>query len=177
MTSKDRDAKGCLALSFRPLVNGTGFGSNEQEQVFRFSSVILTANFDPSCWEGACLDRQTVLEDATVFSTIKRRSGAAGLWVGDTTNLLPLDEATSGQIKAAALQAGYPENPPIRAFRTVGTDARYVVCWSSPAFDEREPGAWPTTLESALFAQSTLDFFECNEVRKVGNQIVLQVRA
>jgi hypothetical protein len=177
MTSKDRDAERCLALSFRPLVNGTGFGSTEQEQVFRFSSVILTARFDPSCWEGACLDRQTVLEDAAVLSVLKRRAGASGLWVSDTTKLFRIHEAAASHLKVAPLRAGYPENPPIRAFRTEGLDPTFVVCWSSPAFTEQDPGAWPSTLESALFAQSTLDFSECNEVRKVGDEMVMQVRA
>lgn len=177
MSRADRNADRCLPLSFRPLINGTGFGSDEQEQVFRLSSVTLTAHFDPSCWNGGCLDRQTVLEDATVLSVIKRRAGASGLWIGETTKLFQIDEAAAKDFRATALRAGYPENPPIRAFRTGGPEPRFVVCWSSLAFGEQDPGAWPSTLESALYAQSTLDFFECNEVRKVGDQMVVQVRA
>lgn len=177
MTNKERNADRCLALSFRPLINGTGFGSDEQESVFRFSSVVLTAKFDPSCWKGMCLDRQTVLEDANVVSVTKRRAGAAGLWVTDTTKLTQINGAAAAELRSAALRAGYPENPPIRAFTTDGPEQRTVVCWSSPAFGEQDPGAWPKTLESALYAKSTLDFFECNEVRKRDGQIVVQARS
>lgn len=177
MTSKDRNADRCLALSFRPLVNGTGFGSDEQENVFRFSSVVITATFDPSCWKGGCLDRQTVLEDSTVVSVSKRRAGASGLWLSDTTKLVPIDGPEANQIREAAREAGYPKHPPIKAFATTGSEPKFVVCWSSPAFGEHDPGAWPLTLESALFARSTLDFFQCNEVREVDGQMVLQAGA
>lgn len=178
MTSTDRNADRCLALSFRPLVDGTGFGSDEQESVFRFSSVILTATFDPACWEeGVCLDRQVVLKDASVVSVIKRRPGVAGLWKSDTSTLTEIGGVRAGELRSAAIRAGYPENPPIKAFATDQPDPKIVVCWSPMGIDEQEPGAWPTTLESALYAKSTLDFFECNEVRKVEGQLVIQARA
>lgn len=177
MTSKSRNADRCLAISFRPLVNDTGFGSDEQESVFRFSSVSLSAKFDPSCWKGGCLDRQTVLEDATVNRVTKRRAGASGLWITDTNKLVRLEGAIANEIVAAARRSGYPGNPPIRAFATSGSEPRLVVCWSFPAFGEQDPGAWPLTLESALYARSTLDFFRCNEVRKADGQMVVQANA
>ena len=177
MTSKSRDADQCLAISFRPLASGTGFGSEEQESVFRFSSVVLTAKFDPSCWKGGCVDRQTVLRDATVESVTKRRAGASGLWVGETNKLFPLNGNMASEIEAAARRSGFPDNPRIRAFTTRGSDPRLVVCRSSSAFDKQDPGVWPSTLESALYARSTLDFFRCNEVRKVDGQMVVQSNA
>lgn len=177
MKSKSGDVQRCLAISFRPLVNGTGFGSDEQESVFRFSSVVLSARFDPSCLKGACLDRPVVLEDSVVQSVTKRRAGASGLWIGETNKLVPLDQFTASSIETAARRSGYPDNPPIRAFTTSGSEPRFVVCWSSPAFGEQDPGAWPSTLESALYARSTLDFFRCNEVRKVEGQMVVQASA
>jgi hypothetical protein len=177
MTSGYRNAGRCLAIGFRPLVNGTGFGSDEQESVFRFSTVVLNARFDPSCWKGGCLDRQTVLEDATVESVTKRRAGASGLWVGDTHKLFPLHGGIANEIEAAARRSGFPGNPPIRAFTTAGPGRKLVVCWSSLSFDEQDPGAWPSTIESALYAPSTLDFFRCNEVRQVDGQMVVQASA
>lgn len=177
LTTKDRNADQCLPLSFRPLVNGTGFGSDEQESVFRFSSVVLTAKFDPSCWKLTCTDRQTVLLDATVEAVTKQRAGASGLWVTKTTRLTRIDGNTASELRLAALRAGYPENPPIHAFTTAGPDRKLVVCWSSPAFGEKDPGAWPATFESALYAKSTLDFFQCNEVRKIDDRMVVQTAA
>ena len=177
LTSGGADDSHCLPLSFRPLINGTGFGSSEQEEVFRFSSVVLTATFDPSCWEVICLDRQTVLMDAHVTSVTTRRAGARGLWLGDTTKLFEYEGNQADQMKAAAYQSGFPANPPIKAFSTGGAAPRFVVCWTSPVFEDRNPGKWPSNLESALYAQSTLDFFECNEVRRAEGQMVLQVRS
>lgn len=176
LVDKDLSADRCLALSFRPLVNGTGFGSDEQENVFRFSSVVLTATFDPSCWKGACTDRQTVLNDAQVVSVVKRRAGASGLWVGKTLRLVPINGPDAQEISAAARRAGYPANLPIRAFTTVGDEPKLVVCSSLPGLDD-DPGGWPATFESALYAKSTLDFFQCNEVRQIDGQAVLQAHA
>jgi hypothetical protein len=175
MTDKDRDANRCLELEFRPLMEGTGFGSFEQEGIFRFSSVVLTAKFDPYCWKGRCTDRQTVLMNATVASVTKRRAGASGLWVGSRTTLSPIAGAEAAEMRAAALRAGYPDHPPIKSFTTGGVKPRYVVCWSPPMFDDKDPGKWPSTLESALYVRSNLDLFRCNEVRRIDNQLVVQV--
>lgn len=177
MTNKSRNADSCLAVSFRPLVHGTGFGSDEKESVFRFSSVVLAAKFDPSCWKGGCSDRQTVLEDATVQSVTKRRAGASGLWLSETHRVVALEGSIASEIEAAARRSGFPDNPRIRSFKTKVSEPRLVVCWSSPAFGEQDPGAWPSTLESALYARSTLDFFQCNEVRKLDGQMVVQSNA
>lgn len=167
----------CLALSFRPLVHETGFGSNEQEALFRFSSVEVTATFDPTCNEqGACLDRQSVLLDAQVVDVIERRSSAAGLWLGDTTKLTQIDEANTKPLKLAAIRAGFPDGVSIRAFSVETNEDRKVVCWSPVGMSNSDLGAWPQTLESALYAQSTLDFFSCNEAKSIDGVFVLQVR-
>ena len=176
MTSRSRDADQCLAVSFRPLVNNTGFGAAEQEKVFRFSSVILSARFDPRCWKGVCLDRQTVLYDATVQSVTKRRAGASGLWLTDTTKLTALSGDMAKEIEAAAHRSGYPDTQPVRVFTTGGGEPIFVACGSFPASGKQNPGAWPLTLESALYARSTLDFFRCDEVRAVGGQMVVQAK-
>ena len=176
MTNEDRDEDRCLALSFRPLVEGTGFGADEQEGLFRFSKVVLVATFDPSCWEeGGCLDRQTVLSEAEVIAVRERRTGSDGLWLQGRTTLTEISGDEAIKLRSAAQLAGYPEGPPIKAFQSGGSDRRTVVCWS-PIGTNDEPGAWPTSLEGALYAKSTLDFFHCNEVKEVGEQLVLQVK-
>lgn len=174
-SGETRNAEQCLPLSFRPLISGTGFGSDKQESVFRFSSVVLNARFDPACWKTPCLDRQTVLDDAIVEKVIKRRDGASGLWLGETHILAPLNGALASTIEAAAHRAGYPGGTRIRSFATKEPQSRLVVCWSPSIFHENEPGAMPKTLENALYARSTLDFFKCNDVRKIEGLMVVQV--
>lgn len=175
MTNDVRNEDRCLPLSFRPLIEGTGFGAAEQENVFRFSKVVLVATFDPSCWEeGGCLDRQTVLREAEVITVRERRAGSAGLWLQGRSTLTEISGDEAIKLRSAAQLAGYPDGPPIKAFESGGSDRRTVVCWS-PVGSNDEPGAWPTSLEGALYAKSTLDFFHCNEVKKVGEQLVLQV--
>lgn len=174
MTNKDRDSEKCLALGFRPLIQGTGFGADEKESVFRFSEVVLSGTFDPSCWEnGACLDRQTVLGDAEVISVLERRSGVVGLWLQNRTMLTEISDGDAIELKSAARRAGYAEGPPIKAFQAESSDRRIIVCWSPVGVND-EPGSWPGSLEGALYAKSTLDFFQCNEVKKVGGQFVVQ---
>jgi len=172
---KIKTAEQCLPLSFRPLISGTGFGSDEQESVFRFSSVAISARFDPACWKTPCLDRQTVLADAIVEKVAKRRDSASGLWLGETHILATLNGPVASAIQAAAYRSGYTNNTRITSFTTKEAHPRLVVCWSPLIFHENEPGAMPKTLESALYAQSTMDFFKCNEVRKIDGQMVVQV--
>lgn len=175
MTNDNRDLKKCLALSFRPLIEGTGFGADEQERIYRFSRVVLVATFDPSCWaSGVCLDRQVVLDNAEVVTVRERRPGVGGLWLQGNTMLTNISDEDAIELKLAAQRAGYPEGPPIRAFQSKGEDRKIIVCWSPVGLDD-EPGAWPASLEGALYAASTLDFFHCNEVKKVSGQFVLQV--
>ena len=175
MTNQNRDAGKCLALSFRPLIEGTGFGARDQENIHRFSRVVLIARFDPSCWaDGACTDRSSVLYEAEVPTVRERRAGSDGLWLQSRTMLTDIADEDASELKLAARLAGYPEAPPIRAYQTKGADRRIIVCWSPVDLND-EPGAWPTSLEGALYAKSTLDFFHCNEVKKVGGQLVLQV--
>lgn len=174
MTSKTVEADRCVALGFKPLIDNTGFGSEEQEAVFRFSSVTLTATFDPSCWTGPCLDRQVVLKDAIVDTVTQRRAGALGLWVNPPTAIASIGGETGARLERAGIDAGYPDTVPIRAFTTAGQEPIVVVCWSPSVIEENDPGKWPATLESALFARSTLDFFRCSRVREIDGRFVLQ---
>lgn len=174
MTQQMRHSKKCLALEFRPLIPGTGFGGEQQEEVLRFSSVVLTANFDPSCWTGPCTDRQTVLTNADVVSVTKRRANRDGIWLGSQSLLHELSGPTAKKMRWAALRAGFPDGPPVKAFATQGRSPKSVVCWSSPAFGDADPGTWPQSLEGALYARSTLDFYRCNEVRNVDGQLIVQ---
>jgi hypothetical protein len=170
MTARTLDPKQCLALNFRPLIAGTGFGSEEQETVFRFADVVLTAKFDPSCWHVPCVDRQTVLDDAEVISVGKRRASKSGLWMGEQNLLTELGGSIAEDVKGAAYSGGYPKGPPVKVFRSVGDPSKILVCWTELT---SQPGSWPTSLEGA-YARSTSDFYRCNEVRKIGENFVLQ---
>lgn len=163
----------CLALEFQPLVTDTGFGEDEQEKVHRFSSVVLSADFDPECLtSGNCLDRQVVLKNATVETVTERRASADGLWLGGTIRIKEILGPVADQVKAAALEAGFSDRMKIKVFYG---EPKLVVCQSPNAFDDKNSGSWPKTFESALYARSTLDFFECKEVRKIGEKMVVQV--
>jgi hypothetical protein len=120
---------------------------------------------------------QTVLNDVTVNPVTKRRAGASGLWLTRTTRLVHIADDAAAPLRSSAMAAGYPENTRFRAFMTDGPPARIIVCWSPSVFTDQEPGAWPTSLESAPQAKSTSDFFECNEVRKIDQRMVVQVNA
>ena len=171
MTSANADQRQCLALDFHNLMPGTGFGEEEQEKIFRFASVTLTARFDPSCWKGPCLDRPTVLYGAVVESVQHRRTSREGLWLGGAVT--PLQEAAQPEtaaLRAEALKAGFPDNPPMKVFNVHADPATRVVCWTS--FMD----SWPNSLEGAVDAQSTMDFYSCNEFKNVGGSWVPQVQ-
>lgn len=172
MTMKNRDAEQCLELNFRPLIAGTGFGSSEQEQVFRFASVIMIAKFDPTCWTGSCRDRQTVLSDVQIVSVRSRRASRVGLWLSKTSPLTEIHGPVAAEIRAAADAAGWPQNLPTKAFQTSGEKPSQLICWT---YLEREPGSWPDSFEGALYAKSKADFYECRPVRKVGGRMVMQI--
>lgn len=172
MSGQTADPNQCLALSFRPLIPETGFGEEEQEALFRYSSVRLVARFDPSCWRGSCLDRQTVLKDANVISVEKRRSSRDGLWLGTST---PLAEATaplSKVVREEALRAGYPPNPVTKVFTTKGgAEEEVIVCWTAWGMN-----SWPATLQG-VDAPSTLDFYHCNRVKMIApDRWIVQVQ-
>lgn len=163
--------KQCLPLEFRPLMPGTGFGEREQEGIFRFASVTLVARFDPSCWQGGCLDRQVVLFDANVISVQKRRSSSDGLWLGSLTSLQEAPPPLSSAIRGEALKAGFPPEPETKVFTVAGKHDEAVVCWTTVG-----TASWPSSLEGALDAMSTYDFYHCNGVRKVADRWVVQVQ-
>jgi hypothetical protein len=173
MTTQTRDRAQCLALSFRPLIPGTGFGSLEQEEVFRFSSVVLTATFNLACWNGGCTDRGSVLWDAAVVSVTQRRSSNQGTWLGKTTPLAEFEGPEATAIQNAAVSAGY-DTLPTRVFMTREPQPRFVVCSSPPGSGTVQPGRWPATFEGALYAKSTLDFYRCSEARRVEDRFVVQ---
>ena len=172
MTNAYRDPKQCLALEFRPLIPGTGFGEEEQESVLRFADVVLEAKFDPECWRSSCLDRQTVLYHAHVVSVEKRRPSRAGLWLGDTNAITEVREPIASDLKKAALAAGFPEGPPLKAYTIQGNGSLAVVCWTPPGIT---PESWPTTLEGAVSAPSKSDFYRCNKVHRNAGQWIVQV--
>ncbi|WP_353217948.1 hypothetical protein [Sandarakinorhabdus sp.] len=164
----------CLQLTFRPLLPGTGFGSQEQEAIFRFASVVLTATFDATCiTDGACLDRQVVLHDTEVVEVTRRRANAEGFWRDtEQTPLIPYDGAMTAQILFALKQAG--GSAEARVFTTGLPNPVYVTCTSGP-FDDSDPGKWPATLAAALRASSNADWFHCQEVRRVDGSFVVQI--
>ncbi|MFZ4690573.1 MAG: hypothetical protein ACOYLS_15160 [Polymorphobacter sp.] len=166
----------CLQLSFRPLLPGTGFGSTEQEALFRFASVVMTATFDPTCLDdAACLDRQVMLRDAEVIEVTRRRASAEGFWrQATTTKLLPYNGSMATQMLRAFHQAGGPILDQTRIFTTGSRNPRYVVCTSNWT-DDRDPGNWPVFLEAALHASSSADWFHCREVRQIDGAFVAQV--
>ncbi len=159
MTARRRDQKQCLALECRPLIPGTGFGSEEQEGVFRFSDVILKAKFDPSCCNEPCVDRQTVLSDAQVVSVGRRRASRSGLWLGETHSLTDMAEPVAGELKMAAYASGFPKAPPIKAFAVQG-DQVAVVCWSPFGIEPRGLPRWRVryTHEAIATFSSVQDF-------------------
>lgn len=173
MSGQTADPNQCLALSFRPLIPKTGFGEEEQEALFRYSSVRLVARFDPSCWRGPCLDRQTVLEDANVISVEKRRSSRDGLWRGSSTPLQEAPAQLSSLIRSEALEAGFPSNPVVKVFTIDGGNGQEaVVCWTTFGMN-----SWPASLEGAIDAPSTLDFYHCNRVKKTApDRWIVQVQ-
>ena len=171
MTMADADPKSCLPLEFRPIMSGTGFGGPESEAVFRFSSVTLVALFDPACLKYPCLDRGTVLRDADVLATRQRRSSRDGLWLGSVTSLQEAPPALTNLIRPEALKAGFPPEPPIKVYVVKGDPETVVVCWTAVGAD-----SWPTSLEGALDARSTVDLYRCNKARRIVDRWVIQIQ-
>lgn len=191
MTSKTADASLCLPLEFKPLLKGTGFGARASEAVFRFASVKLRARFDPSCLRGPCLDRGAVLYDTEVVDTLTRRKSRSGLWLGGQTKLVSLDDAQTKLVIKAAYQAGFPKgashfekdeaiaaltrqyDPKVKAFGIQGAPNDAVVCWVPAGMGD---DVWPDSVQGALSASSVDDYYQCNAVRKIGEEWIVQVR-
>jgi hypothetical protein len=192
MTSESADPRRCLSLEFRPLMKGTGFGEEAIEAVFRFASVTINARFDPACLHEHCTDRAPVLFDAHVIATRQRRKSRLGLWLGERTRLVPLASPDAAAVIAAAHKAGYPQQPAhqeygaaiaaltrefgpsIKAFGIFGQPGNAIVC-SAPSGSGSD--LWPDSLEGALYAPSINDYYHCNEVRRLKNEWIVQVRA
>lgn len=189
MRTETGDSKRCLALGFRPLLEGTGFGTEAKEAVFRFSSVILDAKFDPACLYDPCLDRAAVLTEANVFAVTQRRASRSGLWLGRRTALNPLTGQEGDRVEEAAYDAGFPKgtsglsaelsrsvsgasSPPIAVFGVTGAATRAVACWAPLGTRD---SLWPASLEGAIIARSVNDYYQCAELRKIKNTWVAQV--
>lgn len=172
MTTGTADSKRCLPLSFRPLIPETGFGSVEQESVFRFASVVLQAKFDPTCWTGNCLDREVILYDANVVSVSKRRSSREGLWMQNPGGLIEVAKPLAAAVESAAYDAGFAEGPPTKVFRPQQGMQALIVCQSYRATD---PAGWPGSVAGAVYASSKSDFYRCNRVRNINGRWVVQV--
>jgi hypothetical protein len=168
MTTAGADAKRCLPLDFRPLMKGTGFGERETEGVFRFASVTLVAKFDPTCLQGTCLDRGTVLSNADVVAVQQRRSSRDGLWLGAVTPLQEVPPPLTAVIRSEALTAGFPAGSDMKVYAVKGDANTTVVCWSM--------SSWPSSLEGALYAKSTTDLYRCNKARKSGDRWTILVQ-
>ena len=173
MTTEHSDPRRCLPLEFHALIPQTGFGSEEQEAVLRFADVVLTAKFDPSCWQAPCIDRPTVLAAAEVTAVGRRRSSREGLWLGPHTRLAELTGPIAAKVTAAAYAAGYPKGVPIKVFKIAGTSAKFVACWTSL---DGKPGSWPDSLEGS-YAPGKSDFYRCNLVVETNGEAVLQAEA
>jgi len=174
MTTASADPKQCLPLEFHALMPGTGFGEEEQEGLFRFSSVTLTAKFDPTCFRQPCLDRPVVLYDADVSSVqSRRRSSGEGLWLEAVTPLQDAAQSVAAAVRLEALKAGIPSTMPTKVFTVKGDAATALACWTPGA---TSASSWPNSLEGALYAKSTLDFYNCNKFRMVGSRWIAQVQ-
>jgi hypothetical protein len=112
------------------------------------------------------------LRDASIVSVHKRRSSRDGLWLGSPTPLREVGTPLSSIVRAEALKAGYPSNPEMKVFGIEGSQPdEAVVCWTSWGGH-----SWPNSLEGALSAPSTLDFYHCNRVQKLADRWVVQVQ-
>jgi hypothetical protein len=190
MTSATADARQCLALEFRSLLKGTGFGAEAKEAVFRFSSVTLTARFDPGCLlRYRCTDRASVLFDADVVSVETRRNSRSGLWLEARTALTQLTGPDADAIATAAHKAGFLSEPPeakdpalarelrqfgplVRVFGVPRVPDTAIICWAPPGMGA---DVWPDSAEGALLAPSPSDYFHCASARKIDGQWILQV--
>lgn len=170
MTTANADLQHCLPIEFRPLMPGTGFGAAAKEAVFRFSSVKLVARFDPTCLEVPCFDRGTILHDADVISVSDRRASRDGLWIGRTTPLEEAPRPLADAIQAKAVEAGYRSKSPIKVFIIKSDPQKAIVCWTAAE------ASWPNTVEAALYAKSTTDFYSCNKVEKSATDWVIKVQ-
>ena len=120
---------------------------------------------------GGMPHRQVVLRDAEVVSVQSRRSSRDGLWLAALTPLQEAPAPLSSTIRAEALNAGFPSKPQMKVFNVKGNQGAAVVCWTAVG-----TASWPNSLEGALDATSTYDFYHCNAVRKVGDRWIVQVR-
>jgi len=173
MTTAKANPDQCLPLEFQSLVPKTGFGEEEKEGVFRFASVTLVARFDPTCFKkGVCVDRQVVLTNADVVSLDTRRSSREGLWLGEVSPLQEMASGPANEIRIAALQAGFPPEPPMKVFSVKGDENVAVVCWT-PVMTN----SWPNSLEGALYARSINDNYRCNKALQISGRWIVQTQS
>ncbi len=168
-------AERCLALSFHRFRGANGKAGADMDAAFRYADLVVVARFDPSCLEGVCTDRATVLHDARVEQVMKRRQSREGL-IHRPDPLLPAPANEAAAVQAL-LQTTRNDVPPlpVRVFAT-RSDPRLqtgaVVCWATWSPDE--PIEWPTSWQGALTARSTEDPYRCSTAAKAASRWVLE---
>jgi hypothetical protein len=167
----------CLALSFDRFRGGEGNFGADMDSVFRYADLVVVARFDPSCLDGVCTDRASVLKDARVEEVTKRRRSRDGLMHrADALLPAPANEAASVQ---ALVRTQEGDEPPLRVrVFAVRADPRLqrsaVVCWATSK--PKEPAQWPTSWQGALTARSTEDPYRCSTASKDRTGWVLEPR-
>jgi hypothetical protein len=160
----------CIEIAFDRLTGGEGNRGIHMDAAFRYADVVVTARFDPACFD-LCLDRATVLFDARVEQVTRRRRSRDGLLRRDA-RLLPVPEEVA--VPLIAMFTPSQSNDPVRVFTTPSDpnmEQRAIVCRSRVYHDE--PASWPVDWLTALVARSTEDNYECWTVRRVGSSWAL----
>ena len=148
----------CLAI---------GFARDQPslDRPIRYSGIIFTASFDPTCLREACLDNGAVLRGAVIETVMRRRPSAQGLlW-----NHEPLYPASPLIAEAvhAQLRADLPADRRSQAVQAfVTADKTYFVCAS-------KPGVWPTSWSAVTIAESDVDPWRCRRVTWLGGRWLL----
>jgi hypothetical protein len=171
-------ANRCLALSFDRQAGSAIARGADFDPVYRYATVDLVARFDPTCLEGLCTDRASVLRDARVRRVILRRTSAEGLNSRRERNrLVEAPPAVTAAVIPLLHEDGEAGEggPRYRAFVSrAPADAAHgaVLCRSSGR--DSDPATWPADFVSAIFARSTEDRFRCYYVRQRGGKWLLQ---
>lgn len=168
----------CLAISFDKFRGGLHNVGADVDGAFRYADVVITARFDPTCLEGLCTDRGSVLLAARVEEVKRRRRSRDGLIKRPDPLIEASAEAARPLIALMRPQQGQSE--PRQAVKVFATRSdpklqrNAVVCRASS-----RPGtsvAWPTSWNAAIVAPSTEDRFGCSTAFKDQRGWVLEPR-